>query len=108
MKCRFLLGLLLAGLATAPATAGPTITFDEQGNGTVVGLAANPVQFQGFLSTEPVSQRTTLTYDLGKVLGSVLPAAGDVGGQLHRSQRLGAARSRRVLLLVPSRAPRGP
>jgi hypothetical protein len=73
-----LFGVALLALTAAPVMAGPTITFDEQGNGSVTGFGANPIQLQGFLSVDPVSQRNTLAYDLGKALGNVIPAPGDV------------------------------
>jgi hypothetical protein len=80
MKYRFLYVLALGGLlAATPASAGPTITFDEDGNGFALGLGTpNPTRMQGFLSVEPVSKMTTLTYDLAGALGGIIPTTGDV------------------------------
>jgi hypothetical protein len=72
---RFLIGAaLVALLGTTPATAGPVLTFGE--NGQTGSSGAGTVVFT--VTPDPVSGIATMAFTVGDALGIVNPAPGDV------------------------------
>ncbi|MGA2440555.1 MAG: PEP-CTERM sorting domain-containing protein [Tepidisphaeraceae bacterium] len=67
--------LMLAN--SAYAVVGNFVNFDEQGNGTLVFGGQIVGVLQGFMSVDPTTNMTTLTYPIQAIMGSPV-SAGDV------------------------------
>ena len=77
--------LLVCGFASAPVATSAfahslVVTIDENGNGAVTGLAAQPVPVAPSIQTDPISGQAGLFYDFGPIIAAthISIAVGDV------------------------------